>query len=83
MAEAGLQEGENYAYLRQNTFTQFIANRPIMDLCLVAERRTGSWVDNQWWEQDGLDLEGMWTAAREEEHTEAEDETDGMVTETD
>ena len=36
-----------------------------MDLCLVADRRPGSRVTNLWWEQDGLDMEGMWTAAWE------------------
>ena len=32
--------------------------RPIMDLCLAAERRTGSRVANCWREQDIMDLEG-------------------------
>ena len=38
MAEAGMQEVETYISRHQNTVTQFIATRPIMDLCLVAER---------------------------------------------
>ena len=59
MVEAGLHEVETYVSHHQSTFTQFIATRPIMDLCLAAERRTGSWVAKRWWQQDGLDLEGM------------------------
>ena len=41
MAEAGLQEVETYVSRRQNTVTQFIATRPIMDLCLATEQRPG------------------------------------------
>ena len=63
MAEAGLQEVDAYVYRRQNTVAQFIATRPIMDLCLAVEHRTGSRVAKQWWEQDSLDLEGMRTEA--------------------
>ena len=32
--EAGLQEIETYATYRQNTVAQYIATRPIMDLCM-------------------------------------------------
>ena len=39
ISEAGLQEVETYFYRRQNTVAQFIVARPIVDLCLVAERR--------------------------------------------
>ena len=42
MAKAGLQEVDTYVYLFQNTVAQFIATRPIMDLCLEDERRMGS-----------------------------------------
>ena len=48
MAEAVLQEVETYISRRQNAFTQFIATRPIIDLCLAAERRTGPRV-YKWW----------------------------------
>ena len=51
-------------------------NRPIMDLCLAAKRRPGPRVKMRWWEQEGLDLEGMRTEAREKEQTEEEEETD-------
>ena len=48
MAESVLQEVETYVYRRQNTATQFIATRPIMDLCLAAERITGTQVSRRW-----------------------------------
>ena len=83
MADAGLQEVETYVSHHQNTVAQYIATRPIMDLCLVANRRLRPRVKMGWWEQDGLDLEGMRTAAREEEQTEGEEETDGTETATD
>ena len=39
MSEARLQEVKTYVSRLQNTVTQFIATRPIMDLCMAAERR--------------------------------------------
>ena len=42
MAEAVLQEVENYFYRKQNTAAYFISTRPIMDLCLTSGRRPGS-----------------------------------------
>ena len=53
-----------------------------MDLCLVAERRMGSRVKKRWWEQDGLDVKGMQTAAWEEEQTDGEKESDKLEAET-
>ena len=67
MAEAVLQEVETYISRLQNTVAQFIKIRPIMDLCLLAERRMGSRVPKRWWEQYGLDVEAMWTADQEAE----------------
>ena len=43
--EAELQELETYIYRHQNTVAQYIANRPIMDLCLAAKRRPGTRVE--------------------------------------
>ena len=65
MGEAGLHEVEKYVSLCQNTVAQFISNRPIMELCLAAERHLGSPVANWWWEKEGLDLEEMPTEAWE------------------
>ena len=70
MAEAGLNEVETYSSCRQNTVAKYIATRPIMDLCLAAKQRPGPRVKIRWWEQDGIYLDGMRTAAREAERTE-------------
>ena len=70
MTEAGLQAVETCVSFRHNTVTQFIATRTIMDLSLAADRRPGSRVSKQWWEQDGLDVEGMRTVDWEAERTE-------------
>ena len=48
MAEAGLQEMENYLSGCQNTVAQYIATRPIMGLCLAAKRRPGPKVEMRW-----------------------------------
>ena len=48
MAEEGLQEVETYIYRHQNIVTQFIANRPIIDLFLEVERRPGPRVSKRW-----------------------------------
>ena len=42
MVEAGLQELDN-------TEAQYIATRPIMDLCMVAKWRPFSRVEMWWW----------------------------------
>ena len=77
MKEAVLKEVETYVYFCNNTFTQFIATRTIMDLCMVSDRRPGSRVTKRWWDQDGMDVEGIWTKNREEEWMEGEEETYG------
>ena len=81
MAGAGLQEMEIYISRRHNTVAKFLATRTIMDLCLAAQRRPGSRLSKRWWDQDGLDLEGMRTADQEAEYTAGEEETDGTETE--
>ena len=48
IAEVRLQELETYLYFCKSIYTQFIATRPIMDLCLAVEQRTGSTV-TKWW----------------------------------
>ena len=61
MAEAVLKEVEIYVSLRHNIVAQFIAARPIMDLCLAEEKRTGSRLIKRWWEQDRVYGERIWT----------------------
>ena len=83
VAEAGLQEVDIYIYRLHNTVTQFISTRPIMDLCLATKRRQGSRVDNQWWDQEGLELERMQAASQEAIRTEDEEYMDSTETVTD
>ena len=72
---------------RQNTVAQFIPTQPILGLYEVAERRQGTRLPQQWWEQSGID----WSLARENtaataEQAEAnteETETPGSGAETD
>ena len=58
----------------QNTVAQYIATRPILDLCKAAERKRGARVGMRWWEQAGLEL----TVASETAATAAEVDKDGM-----
>ena len=51
---------------------QYIATRPILDLCKETVRVPGTWVVKIWWEQEGLDLEGA--RAEEAEDPEGEEE---------
>ena len=83
MGEVVLQEVETYDSCRQNTVANSIATRPIMELYLVTERKTGLRVSKRWWDQDGVDMEGMRMAAQEAEGTEGEEETDQNETATD
>ena len=45
----------------------FILTRPIMDLILAAVRHPGVRVSKQWWEQEGIDLVGIWEAEADSE----------------
>ena len=69
MADAGLKYVETYVSRCQNTVARFIATRPIMDLCLAEEQRPDPRVSKRWCEQDGVDVERMWTAAWEAKRT--------------
>ena len=61
MKEAGFVRIRTSILQRQNTVAQFIATRPILGLCEVAERRPGTRFPRRRWEQTGID----WKAARE------------------
>ena len=60
---------------RHNTVAQFIATRPILGLCEVAERRRGTRVPQRWWEQSGID----WSPAREKAAEAAEQAGENAV----
>ena len=51
MREAGFEGIRKAVTRRQNTFAQYIATRPIMDLCERATQRVGARVSRQWWDQ--------------------------------
>ena len=55
----GVDEIGVYIAFRQNTVTQYIATRPIIDLCLMAERKPGLQISRQWWEQPALYILGI------------------------
>ena len=61
MKEAGIVRIWTSILRRQNTVVQFIATRPILDLCEGAVRRAGAQVTRRWWEQTGIN----WKGARE------------------
>ena len=50
LKEAGVVRARTSVLRRQNTAVQFIATRPILGLCEVAERRRGTFVPQRWWE---------------------------------
>ena len=54
LKEAGVVRARTSVLRRQNTVAQFIATRPILGLCEVAERRRGTRVPQGWWEQSGI-----------------------------
>ena len=82
MAEAGFQEVETYISRRQKTVAQYISTKTIMDLCIAEKRRPGPRLAMRWWEQEGMDLEGMRTTASEADYMEGEEYTDGTETAT-
>ena len=59
MKEAGIVRIWTSIPRRQNTVAQFIATRPILDLCEKAEIRPGARVPRRWWEQTGIDWKGV------------------------
>ena len=66
MTEASFEGIRTYVTRRQNTVTQYISMRPILDLCERSAQKPGAWVSWRWWEQDDLDFEGAKQRAAEE-----------------
>ena len=61
---------------------RYIANRSILNLCKRSDWRPGAWVSWQWWDQDGLDLEGEKERSVAESDREADQrEEEGLVQE--
>ena len=55
MEEAGLTDIRTSIQRRQNTVAQYIATRPLLDLCEGAIPREGARVTLRWWVQSGID----------------------------
>ena len=57
MREAGLTDIKKSIANRQNTVAQYIATRPLLDLCEGARAREGVKVPMRWWNQADIDWE--------------------------
>ena len=57
MPDAGLTDIRTSILKRQNTVAQYIATRPLLDLCEGARAREGAKVPLRWWDQAGIDWE--------------------------
>ena len=57
MKEAGLTDIRSSIQRRQNTVAQYIATRPLLDICEGARQREGARVTFRWWEKSGIDWE--------------------------
>ena len=60
MREAGLTDIGKSISNRQNMVAQYIATRPLLDLCEKARAMEGARVPMRWWNQTGID----WEAAK-------------------
>ena len=58
LRETVMEEIRKSITRRQNTVLQYIATRPILDLCKRATRQPGAQVSRWWSEQAGIDLKG-------------------------
>ena len=65
MGEAGFKGIRKSVTSRQNTVAQYIATRPIMDLCERSIWKTEVRVFQRWWDQAGINLEGAKKRAAE------------------
>ena len=55
--EAGLTDVQTSINRRQITVAQYIAMRPLLDLCKEATQREGAQITLMWWDQTGIDWE--------------------------
>ena len=87
MQEAGLEGIRKAVTRRQNTVTQYIATRPILDLYEQAMQRVGVRVSRRWWDQEEIELkaakertaEAIATASESESESESELESEAEV----
>ena len=57
MKEAGFKDMRTSINARQNTVAQYIATRPLLDLCVGTKQIGGERVEMRWWDQKGVDWE--------------------------
>ena len=79
MRESGFEGIRQSITRRHNTVAQYIATRPIMDLCEWSTQRLGDSVSQRWWEQKGIDLEKAKGKATETTTTDFESEAEAEV----
>ena len=77
MREAGMTDIRKLIANRQNTVAQYIATRPLLDLCEGARAREGAKVPMRWWDQADIDWETVKAKGVEQ------DSTGGLGTNTD
>ena len=73
MKEAGFQDIRTSIDNRQNTVAQYIATRPLLDLCEGTNQVGGARLSRRWWDQKGIDWEKAKARLTE---TDSESETD-------
>ena len=78
MKEAGLTDVCTSINIRQNTVAQYIATRPLLDLCEGVKQREGAQVTLRWWDQSDIDWEKAKTKETETESvSESGSDTEG------
>ena len=81
MKEAGFTDVRTSINRRQNTVAQYIATRPLLDLCKGAAKRGGARVTIRWWDQNGIDWEkAKARGAETESKYESEKDMEGEAT---
>ena len=73
MKEAGFKDIRTSINNRQNTVAQYIAPRPLLELCEGTNQIGGARVSKRWWDQKGIDWEKAKARVAE---TDSELETD-------
>ena len=75
MKESGFTDLRTSINRRQNTVAQYIATRPLLELCKGETQQGGARVTMRWWYQKGIDWEKA-KARGAETASESESETD-------
>ena len=75
MKEVGFTDVRTSINRSQNTVAQYIATRPLLDLCKGTTQRGGARVSIRWWDQKEIDW-GKAKARGAETESESDPETD-------